>query len=202
VCKKHGDFLQKSNNHLIGQGCPKCSGKKKLNTVEFIEKSNKIHNNKFDYSEVEYKTTHTKVKIICKFHGIFLQSPNSHLRGQGCLKCGLKENSKKEIEFLDYLKIPKKNRQIQISKFIVDGIDTKNKIIYEFLGNYWHGNPDKFSPSKLNKHLNKTFGELYKKTFKRFGVLKNKGYKILYVWELDWDRFRKNKMKIFNLKEY
>ena len=36
----------------------------KLNKEEFIEKARKIHNNKYDYSQVEYKNTGIKVKII------------------------------------------------------------------------------------------------------------------------------------------
>ena len=35
-----------------------------------------------------------KVKIICKLHGEFFQTPQSHLRGSGCYECGLKKMSK------------------------------------------------------------------------------------------------------------
>lgn len=54
----------------------------------FIEKARKIHGDKYDYSLVDYKNNKTKVKIICKLHGVFLQTPDSHLRGRGCPKCG------------------------------------------------------------------------------------------------------------------
>jgi hypothetical protein len=56
-------------------------------TSEFIEKSIKIHGNKFDYSKVEYTGSHIKVCIICPVHGEFFQSPTNHLSGYGCLKC-------------------------------------------------------------------------------------------------------------------
>lgn len=56
-------------------------------TSIFIEKSIKIHGNKFDYSKVEYIGSHTKVCIICPEHGGFYQSPTNHLSGYGCLKC-------------------------------------------------------------------------------------------------------------------
>ena len=49
----------------------------------FISKSKLIHNNKYDYSLVEYVNYNTKVKIICPFHGVFEQTPNDHLRGRG-----------------------------------------------------------------------------------------------------------------------
>jgi 5-methylcytosine-specific restriction endonuclease McrA len=53
----------------------------------FTEKANKTHNNKYNYSLVEYVNSQVKIKIICPTHGIFEQVPNSHLRGVGCPKC-------------------------------------------------------------------------------------------------------------------
>lgn len=61
------------------------------NTEEFIQKSNLIHNNKYDYSKVEYINAHKKVKIICPIHGQFKQKPNNHLSGKGCYLCGVKQ---------------------------------------------------------------------------------------------------------------
>lgn len=55
----------------------------------FIEKSNKIHNSKYVYDKVEYKRWDIKVDIICKIHGVFRQTPNSHLSGAGCPSCGV-----------------------------------------------------------------------------------------------------------------
>ena len=60
---------------------------KRLTTEEFVEKTRKIHGNKYDYSKVEYKDSHTKVSIICPIHGEFLQTPNNHLNGQQCPFC-------------------------------------------------------------------------------------------------------------------
>lgn len=53
----------------------------------FIKKSNDIHNNKYDYSKVDYINNSTKVCIICPEHGEFWQTPNSHLSGVGCPSC-------------------------------------------------------------------------------------------------------------------
>ncbi len=38
----------------------------RLTTDEFIEKSCKVHNNMYDYSEVTYINNKSKVNIICK----------------------------------------------------------------------------------------------------------------------------------------
>lgn len=88
VCSLHGDFDQKSSAHRFGQGCPKCVPQKQPLTLnQFIEKSNKIHDNKYLYSMVEYSNNDKKVSIICQSHGIFNQLPGSHLAGHGCPKC-------------------------------------------------------------------------------------------------------------------
>ena len=60
---------------------------KKSTTEEFIKKANEIHNNKYDYSKVEYVNNYTKVCVICPEHGEFWQKPNHHLQGRGCPKC-------------------------------------------------------------------------------------------------------------------
>ena len=61
---------------------------KKISKEEFIARSNNIHNNKYDYSKVEYVNNKTKVCIICPEHGEFWQTPKNHLLGQGCPICG------------------------------------------------------------------------------------------------------------------
>ena len=66
-----------------------------MNTEEFINKANLIHNNKYDYSLVNYKNNITKIKIICPEHGIFEQQPNNHLIGRGCPICGLGKGKNK-----------------------------------------------------------------------------------------------------------
>ena len=60
---------------------------KKHTQQQFIDISNKIHNNKYDYSKSVYVNSTSKITIICKDHGEFLQQANSHLRGVGCPSC-------------------------------------------------------------------------------------------------------------------
>jgi len=94
ICEEHGEFIQRPDNHLRGQGCRKCSGKYMDNEF-FIKKAKQVHRDKYDYSKVEYINCRTKVIIICKDHGEFIQRPENHLRGQGCSKCGNIKCSKK-----------------------------------------------------------------------------------------------------------
>lgn len=92
ICPKHGIFLQNAGAHLRGKGCKACSMDElrkftKSSTGEFIEKANKVHNFRYDYSLVEYTKAINKVKIICKEHGIFEQVAIYHLCGSGCQQC-------------------------------------------------------------------------------------------------------------------
>jgi hypothetical protein len=93
TCSKHGDFEQRANNHLNGQGCPICGNlktkeKQKMGKEKFIEKSNEVHKYKFNYSLAEYRNNKTSVKIICQEHGEFKQTPDNHInKKNGCPKC-------------------------------------------------------------------------------------------------------------------
>ena len=89
-CEIHGDFSLRPSNHLQGRGCPLCAGgvsRKKSSREQFIERANKVHDNKYDYKAVKYRNAITNVSIICPTHGTFQKTPSNHLAGQGCLKC-------------------------------------------------------------------------------------------------------------------
>lgn len=93
ICKEHGEFWQRPDKHLLGHGCPSCSKTKVGTNESFIRKAIEKHGDKYDYSKVEYVNNRTLVKIICKEHGEFQQTPHNHLKGQGCPLCGLKKQS-------------------------------------------------------------------------------------------------------------
>lgn len=132
ICKKHNiSFIQNPQRHLRGCGCRKCgreeTTKKQLLPKElFIKKSNIIHNNIYDYKLVVYKNNKTKVKIICKKHGIFEQSPNSHRRS-GCPTCCLSKGEIKVKKFLDINNI----KYISQKKFN-DCIGKKRELPFDF----------------------------------------------------------------------
>jgi very-short-patch-repair endonuclease len=92
ICKEHGKFLQRVDVHLRGAICQICNKVLRTsNTDVFIDKAKQIHGDKYDYSKVEYTSSLDVVTIICKIHGDFKQTPKSHLRGCGCLNCGIKK---------------------------------------------------------------------------------------------------------------
>ena len=87
TCPKHGVFSQVPSSHLMGCGCPKCNKGVVFSLDEFISEARKIHGDKYDYSKVEYTNVKSKVEIVCRRHGTFIQTPEVHLRGCGCPKC-------------------------------------------------------------------------------------------------------------------
>ena len=68
-------------------------------TPQFVEEAQRVHGEKFDYSEVEYANTHTPVRIKCRQCGVvFMQEPASHLAGSGCPKCSKNTDRKMSQE--------------------------------------------------------------------------------------------------------
>lgn len=90
TCKKHGNFLQTPSNHLRGQGCPTCANNQKFTSEIIINKANIVHNEYYNYDKLVYENIDKKVIITCPKHGDFLQTPYSHLKGNGCSKCSRK----------------------------------------------------------------------------------------------------------------
>jgi ribosomal protein L36 len=203
ICHKHGEFEQKSCDHIHSKkGCAKCSGNYKPTTLEFIENVIKVHGNKYEYSKVNYINSIEKVIIICKKHGKFKQTPNSHLVGASCPKCTNNKFSKAQIQWLCILS--KVNNiyiqhamndgefKLPIFGYKVDGYCYETNTIYEYHGDYWHGNPTLYKSEEINKICKKTHGELYQKTLEKEQKIKELGYNLVVMWESDW--IRKNKI--------
>ena len=130
ICPIHGRFSVLPLNHLAKdkvKGCPKCGFIKNKEPIVnrckelFEEKANKIHNFKYDYSKVVYKSSKTKIDVICKKHGIFKVMPFNHLNGSNCPHC-VKEN--KGWLDSDYLKMAKKvNKENDCKLYIIECFD-------------------------------------------------------------------------------
>lgn len=110
-CNKHNEtFTQTAGSHMSGKGCVKCGIERrtKLQTFtkdDFIKRAHEVHGEKYDYSEVDYINSQTKVLIHCKKHGLFSQVPNSHLHGYGCNKCAIERNADRcRLEQSEFLK--------------------------------------------------------------------------------------------------
>lgn len=201
ICNIHGIFEQTPNNHLHGYGCPACAGKKKLTTTEFIKRATKVHGKKYEYSFSKYINKDIKVVIICDIHGSFIQSPHNHVfLKQGCPRCKKTPFSKKAIKWLKYIS----NKEyvfiqhaenigeytIPNTNYKVDGFCSENNTIYEFYGDAFHGNLSRYDANDFCHPYDRTITAqtLYNKTIEREYHLKQLGYKIITIWESDFDK--------------
>jgi G:T-mismatch repair DNA endonuclease (very short patch repair protein) len=112
------------------------------------------------------------------------------MAGKHCPKCTHRV-SKGETKWLDLLGVPPEFRQKTLhmssgTYYTVDAYDPTTNTVYEFHGDYWHGNPERFDPLELNERAGCTFGELYNRTVAKETTLKNDGYNVVVMWEKDF----------------
>jgi len=211
ICHIHGEFLQSPIKHLNHNGCRKCANEQSSlrlakDIAVFVKEANIIYNNKYDYSNAIYINNRTKLKIICHIHGQFEQTPDNHFRYIGCAKCSRSQFSKVQLQWLEFLKIyyniniqHAMNRgeyKIPTTKWKADGYCTETNTIYEFHGDFWHGNPKLYLETDKNNVSNKTMGYLYKKTLEREQKIKDLGYNLIVMWEYDWTKINKSITKL------
>lgn len=108
ICASHGQFLITASNHVCNsRGCAKCGFehvaniKKERSKDKFYSLAPILHDFKYDYSKVNFINNKTPVTITCKVHGDFEQSPEVHMRGNGCFKCGRVVSGNKQRDGLE-----------------------------------------------------------------------------------------------------
>lgn len=146
---------------------------KKYTTESFIEKSKKVHGEKYDYSKVEYVNSNTKVCIICPEHGEFYITPGNFLYGQGCRLCGIDERkNKRSCSYNDFIKkaIEVHGNKYDYSKVEYINCDTKICIVCPTHGEFYqtpyhHINEKNGCPKCANnvKYTNEEFIEKARK---------------------------------------
>jgi len=207
ICSEHGEFEQTPASHLSGQGCPKCAIKRcaelKLYTDADIEEAftnaRIIHNKRYEYLKIFRNKEYLMIELKCPTHGIISQRLDHHLHGHGCMRC-VPQYSKQQIEWLEYCSISKPGIQhaknsgeyrIPGTVFMADGFHAETNTIYEYQGDFWHGNPLVFSPTDINPKTGTTYGFLYEKTKNKIEEIKSLGYKVVEIWERDWEMGKK-----------
>ena len=204
ICPEHGEFRQTPDSHIRGCGCQECKkesigNKKRKKVEEFISEANFVHNNKYDYSKVQYTNTHKKVCIICPIHGDFWQEPNIHLDGCGCPKCS----------------------SSRLEKSVEDVLNKENIEYIERKGYHWLLNEETNYPLTLDFYLPKYniaiecqgkqhfisiehFGgdEKFEKRIK-YDKLKKElcsrnGVKLIYYLDEEYNKYMKNDDVYFN----
>lgn len=121
TCPIHGDFSVKPIYHTKKQnGCSKCSSSSSEQKLKkFITKAHEKHKNKYNYSQAKYVNHNLIENIMCPVHGLFNQSPSTHLRSGGCIKCGVQTKTKSNVQFIqDAIAIHKDKYDYSKTKYI------------------------------------------------------------------------------------
>ena len=194
TCPDHGDFEQKASNHTnSADGCKKCWDSRRSGTNEmWISVCKAKHGDKYDYSQMQRVPADQDVTIICKKHGPFRQRLATHVRGSGCPRC-FHRVSKPSIEWLDamariddtHIQHGGNGGEVRLAgtRWHADGFSAELKKVYEFHGDYYHGNPRCYPADTLNKRCKRTMGELYERTCKRQKAIEDLGYAYECFWE-------------------
>lgn len=158
-----------------------------VSAEDILCKLHKKHLDKFNYDLSGYENQKSIITLICPKHGRKNMSVERVLENKyGCPNCANINISHQEFEWLKSYNIHNHQHKIEYDgKFLyVDGIDLDNKIIYEYLGEYWHGHSSEETRtgSEFNRRCKKEFKLLFKETEIRFNILKSMGYRIIYRW--------------------
>lgn len=139
ICPDHGEFWQDAGSHLCGIGCPKCAGHGLMNREEFIRIATIVHNGRYDYTNVNWVDTKTKICIVCPKHGDFWQWPYDHLKGCGCRLCAIEQTSEKnKMTLEDFIQRANiiHNKKFDYSKSVYKSYDVKLTIICPIHGEF------------------------------------------------------------------
>lgn len=175
-CSIHGDFSKTPKALLLGQGCPACSGKKKLTKENIQIRLDNIHGaNKYNVDQFDYINNKTKGVVNCSTHGNWETRIDNLLNlEQRCPKCA-SINSKSELELQEFI-TSLGLEQINNSRNIITPLEldiyipSKN-IAIEFNGLYYHS---ELSGKDKHYHLNKT------------NLCTDKNIQLLHIFEDEW----------------
>lgn len=174
-CIKHNIiFEQLSDNHIKGQGCPKCSGNNKKTLDDF---KNVMNRSIYDYSKTVYNGIKNKIEVVCPIHGSFWQTAENHFyNNHKCPKCSRsdKSTSKNENEIYNlirkYYNTSEQSNRIILKGKEIDIYIPELKIGIEYNGLYWHS--DLYYNN--NYHLNK------------LKITKKEGIKLIQIFSDEW----------------
>lgn len=210
ICKKENcrhtwDAVIKDRSK--GRGCPCCSGIAVSDNNRFSILMPELIAEWNDRNEISPDKctigSDKKRWWICKNEECRYEWQTSianRANGTGCPKCSKCRISKSAMSWLLYLNLPNDSDHIEVYckelRIYFDGYEPSTNTVYEFHGDYWHGNPKKYNPNKINSRAKKSFGELYNNTLEREQRIISSGYNLVTTWESDWKKLYKQKKGI------
>jgi len=131
----------------------------------FKNQAEEIHGSLYDYSIVKYVDSRTKVEIICEKHGKFLQTPSSHLEGNGCPNCSINSNA---FSLSKWVELAEKSKKFDSFKLYFIKLFNDNEEFYKIGRTY----------TKLNRRLNQ-----YPYTYEIIDVIESFNAELIYKME-------------------
>ena len=175
TCPAHGDWRVNAASHIYGgYDCPKCTGRARFTTEDFILRARSVHGETYSYDKVNYQGCETHVTITCQKHGDFTQTPDAHLQGKGCAKCANVGPSKAQLEisaFLSQYTDVENEVRLEGSRFRFDIYLPNEKIAVEYHGIYWHSSQ---------------FVKRDVRDFERFKAAESQGVRVIFIYEDEW----------------
>lgn len=192
------------SHRTANKNCPFCANLKLCdhNNLEamFPEFKNEWHPDNPKSMNLYSPGSDARAKWICKNNSLHIwEVPIFNRTGKdktGCPYCStsrgysisqinwLTEIEQKENICIQHaLKLEGEFRISGIGK--VDGYCVGTNTVYEYHGDYWHGNPLVYNHIEINPTNKKSYGELYAKTIERDNKIKGLGYKLVVKWESD-----------------
>lgn len=185
VCPVHGRFTQVARDHLKSPtGCPRCSAEgvgaqQTSTTEEFATRASEVHGGRYDYSKATYEGCKQRVCVVCPEHGEFWQTPDGHLQGKGCPRCGVSRISRAEQELYEFIQSSVPHLVVNQQTYIDYGsvrryLDITVPLLglaVEYNGLYWHSSA---RGGSRGTHAFKSHLADYH------------GYRLIHVFEDDW----------------
>ena len=78
-------------------------------------------------------------------------------------------------------------KNVVYGRFKADGFSAKTNTVYEYYGDFWHGNPALYDADYINPVSKKRMGDLYNKTLERRQQIVNLGYNLVEIWDSEWN---------------
>ena len=203
-CKTCGTtWTPNIHSHITDKhGCFHCAHNC-WNLMRLLTKAQEVHGDKYDYSQItedhiKGKDSHIPIKCkTCK--NMWSPSIHGHINQKNaCPHCSSRRSySEAALSWLRSIeqqeniviqcatspegefKIPSPNGGFY--KF--DGYHASTNTVYEYYGDYWHGNPKIFNPNDINQITGKTFSKLYKETMEREAYIRSLGFNLIVKWE-------------------
>ena len=144
----------------------------------------------------KYINSKTKVKCKCEKIHICNPAPSDIKQGRNmCLTCSRSGYSQAQISWLNYIQDEEKinirhaenGGEFRIGKYKVDGYCKDTNTVYEFHGDFWHGNPKFYEHTDTNPVNKKSFGQLLKATLHKEMSIRKSGYNYKCIWECEWN---------------